>query len=212
MLDEALIAAIVHDYDLSNPTEYEAASEVLDRLSRDALAQDASGFNPSGIVGLDDGVPDGSSTNSSDQDRSDYHNETSSTGGSVSTDAGFIMPQLTSFNGKSDEDKKAQLRSIFSDLKEYDIDYALKKADGDFQTALDDLLNVQYLASTGQRAKGVDGFFKDAEPEQSPKKRKKKKGKGVRTDILDSSESHGSGQSAPETTTRKSAQSQQPRG
>lgn len=65
---------------------------------------------------------------------------------------------------------------MFDDLKEFDIHHSLKKANGDFQTALDDLLNIQYLQSTGQFTRGIDGFFQP--DETAPRKRgKKKKGK-----------------------------------
>ncbi|GAO13369.1 hypothetical protein UVI_02013790 [Ustilaginoidea virens] len=65
---------------------------------------------------------------------------------------------------------------MFAELKEYDVKYSLKKADGDLQTALDDLLNVQYLQATGQQVEGVDGFFiADSHTKPDKKKRKGKK-------------------------------------
>lgn len=81
------------------------------------------------------------------------------------------------------------LQNMFAELKPYDIEYALKKADGDFQVALDDLLNIQYLQSTGQQMKGVDGFFvadSATKPnKRKTKKKKKKNGKRVISSDLD---------------------------
>lgn len=109
------------------------------------------------------------------------------------------MPRLTSFNQDSEESKLAQLHNIFTELKEYDIKYALKKASGDFQTALDDLLNIQYLQSTGQQAKGIDGFFQPDE-EVGKKSRGKRKGKkasssnNIHIDVMKAIETSGSGE------------------
>lgn len=66
---------------------------------------------------------------------------------------------------------------MFSELKEYDVRHALKKANGDFQTALDDLLNVQFLQSTGQQQRGIDAFFEPEEASTTGKKKKKNKNK-----------------------------------
>ncbi|KAK0384719.1 hypothetical protein NLU13_7197 [Sarocladium strictum] len=194
LLDEALVTAIASDYDLKDPTQYEAATSVLQGLADDAAAEDATGFNPSGTLEFPE---DGNASDTSiSNPRSNAHNaDSSSAGGSASTDAGFTMPRLTSFNGKSEEDKALQLRSMFSELKPYDVEFALKKANGDFQTALDDLLNVQYLASTGQRAKGVDGFFEQdgAANTGKGKKRKNKKKAAMSPELSDG----GSSSSAP---------------
>jgi hypothetical protein len=81
---------------------------------------------------------------------------------------------LTIFNEDSEEDKVLQLRYMFSELKAYDIEHAMKKAKGDFQVALDDLLSVQYLTSTGQRPKGVDAFSKPESTSQMHKSKRKK--------------------------------------
>lgn len=86
------------------------------------------------------------------------------------------MPQLTSFNNETEQGKLNQLSSMFASLKVYDIQYALKKNHGDFQDALDDLLNLQYLQATGQQVKGIDGFFHE-DQDTSKKSKKKKKNK-----------------------------------
>ena len=185
LVDEALIAAIAHDYDLSDPSQHATATSILQNIADTAVAEEATGFNPSGTSQpQDEGLDDSTTDTSTSHERSNPHNaDSSSAGGSVSTDAGYTIPRLTSFNGKTEEDKCQQLRSMFSELKPYDVDYALKKANGDFQAALDDLLNVQYLASTGQRVKGVDGFF-EMDRSASPAKTKRKKGISANRDAL----------------------------
>lgn len=96
------------------------------------------------------------------------------------------MPTLTSFNGDSEETKFLNLRCMFGELKEYDVKHALRKANGDFQTALDDLLNVQYLQSTGQQTRGIDAFFRPEEAAPKGKKNQKKKAATTQLADLDS--------------------------
>ncbi|UNI18111.1 hypothetical protein JDV02_004401 [Purpureocillium takamizusanense] len=76
---------------------------------------------------------------------------------------------------------------MFADLKPYDVEYSLKKANGDVQTALDDLLNIQYLTSTGQQMKGIDGFFtpEDATASKGKRKKKGKKAPNPGSDLAD---------------------------
>ena len=162
LLDEALIVAIASDYNLADSASYAQAHTTLEGLASDVPSEEATGFNASGIT---DATPTTSGTSGVQ--------EPSST--DFSSSSGAEVPSLTSFDNNSDEDKESVLRGMFADLKEYDVRYALSKAGGDFQTALDDLLNVQYLASTGQQVKGIDGFF---EPSGSKKKKKRGKGSG----------------------------------
>lgn len=99
-------------------------------------------------------------------------NSTSSASTSDPTDATWIAPRVTSFNNDSIADKSLQLRAMFPEIKEFDVGYALKKCNNDFQSALEHLLNMQYLEETGQQTKGIDGFAQLEEP------RKQRKGKG----------------------------------
>jgi hypothetical protein len=185
LLDEALIVAIASDYNLKDPTAYRQAQSTLEDLAQSVPCEEASGFNPSGIPQAPDGEyagrgePTVASTSSASRQTSQAHatDQSSTDNSSCVPDSPAIVPRLTTFNKDSDEDKILVLQSMFADLKEFDIKYAVKKANGDFQTALDDLLNVQYLHSTGQQVKGVDAFF---EPETNKRKgKRKKKGKGL---------------------------------
>lgn len=182
LLDEALIITIASDYDLKSPSGYQGAEETLKGLSQDVVLEEATGFNPSGTSGAieePNGVlSDDASTSATSLSR--HHSrgqntESSSTDlSSTPADTTYSVPRLTSFNDDSEETKFLNLRSVFTELKEYDIKHSLKKANGDFQVALDDLLNIQYLQSTGQHARGIDAFF---QPDDSPPKGKKKKKK-----------------------------------
>jgi hypothetical protein len=185
LLDEPLIVAIAHDHDLYKDSEYDAAYTILQGLAQDVAVEEATGFNPSGLSALAEDPEDAgndavsAATDSVSQKTSHTHvTEPSSTGTSPVL-GGPSLPRLTTFNNDSEESKITQLRGLFPELKAYDIQYALKKANGDFQTALDDLLNVQYLQSTGQLTKGLDGFF---EPDEAPRAKKKgRKGKSKKS-------------------------------
>ncbi|CAM1505689.1 Fc.00g113260.m01.CDS01 [Cosmosporella sp. VM-42] len=191
LLDEALIVAIANDHDLQQDLEFDTARSTLEGLARDVASEEASGFNPSGIFGPPNEPNNGPSDDASATETSNSHqgsrsrdtDASSSDQASSTTESTYSMPQLTSFNGDSDESNIIQLQGIFTDLKEYDIKYSYKKANGDFQAALDDLLNVQYLKSTGQEMKGIDGFFKPDE-----EVRRKKKGKKSKTGRLSTSD------------------------
>ncbi|KAG6207665.1 hypothetical protein E4U35_000766 [Claviceps purpurea] len=192
LLDEALIVAIAGDFELKDPSAYARARSTLDDLAQSVPSEEVSGFNPSGLI-FD--AEEGTGHQNAHLDRLD-HVDTSTTSAShttsqvyatdkSSTDASSHVPdsprlalRLTSFNKDSEEDKILVLQSMFAELKPYDVSYALKKADGDFQMALDDLLNIQYLQSTGQQLKGVDGFFV-TESKAGKRKRKKKGDKKV---------------------------------
>ncbi|KAJ6785691.1 hypothetical protein PWT90_00984 [Aphanocladium album] len=161
---------------------YAAATEVLQSLSQDVLAEENSGFNPSGVLGCQDGesqdtkdTQTSTSATSISQHASAEQGTDSASSGSSSdpADATWEAPRVTSFNNDSVEDKSLQLRAMFPEIKEFDIKYALKKSNNDFQSALDHLLNMQYLEETGQQTKGIDGF---AQLEKST--RRKGKGKG----------------------------------
>lgn len=105
------------------------------------------------------------------------HTDSSAPDEPSSSDAAtWLAPQITLFNDDSEQGKLEQLRGMFPELKEYDVNYAFKKAKGDFQVALDDLLNIQYLQATGQQVKGLDGFFHPDSQATSKSKSKRRKG------------------------------------
>lgn len=179
-----MIVAIANDHDLQTSSEYEAAHIILRGLARDVTTEEASGFNPSGLSEAFEEADDGAKNDISTTETSNGHRasqtgdtDASSTGmTSATSDSAYLMPSLTSFDNESEESKILQLQGMFSELKEYDIKHCLKKASGDFQIALDELLNIQYLRSTGQQMKGVDGFFQPEDEPGAKRKHKKKTG------------------------------------
>lgn len=155
---------------------YDAAFDTLRDLSQSVPSEEATGFNPGGIPVLDeesDETKDESGTSSRE-----HVTEPSSTDASSSAAAEpqSDIPRLTSFDDESEESKILSLQSMFAELSAYDVSHSLNNAKGDFQAALDDLLNKQYLKSTGQELKGIDGFFQaDDAPLSKSRRRKKKK-------------------------------------
>ncbi|KAI0169069.1 hypothetical protein GGR52DRAFT_574293 [Hypoxylon sp. FL1284] len=197
LLDETTILSISSDYNLQDTQEFAAARQVLLTLSKDVEAEEATGFNPSGFVGhsvttdlsalnLDDEADDGEVTSSDVKSASDRTpmTERSITPSLVSSGSTRTAPRdapglihIGVFDGLSDEDKEQNLAQMFVELKPIDIKQALKKSKGDASLAMDELLSLQWLEHTGQRAKGIDGFFVDEDYVFGKKKKVKKKRK-----------------------------------
>lgn len=195
LLDEALIVAIASDHDLQKLSEFEAAKATLNGLSQNVPEEEASGFNPSGFLGfVDDSshdAKDSLSNTTKSGPETPSQKRTTSSSSTVSLNASDPMsptqsaPELTVFNNDSEDGKIQELQIMFPDLKRYDVAFALKKSNWDFQAALDDLLNVQYLQATGQQTKGIDGFFRDdVVPKAKGKGRKGKKCQAQNEDAL----------------------------
>lgn len=176
--------AIAGDYNLGDSAEYSAAEATLQSLAQSVPIDGATGFNPSGVPALPDGGSDGladeaTTTASLSRPASQTNATDFSSADSNTADFGPTPPRLTSLDGDSPESKALLLQSMFSGLKAFDIEYSLKKANGNLEAALDDLLNLEYLQSTGQQAKGVDAFFAaDDAPCSRSKRSKAKKGAG----------------------------------
>lgn len=183
LLDEALIIALLGDYDLNDPAQLEEARTTLKALAENVPAEEATGFNPSGTSGAFslDGLTDAKDSSSVSRDSTSHTKDSESSSATTSTHPlsdGFTSanpaPRIRSYEGKSEETQVAHLHEMFANLKVHDVKLAFKKAEGDFQTALENLLNLQYLESTGERQKGIDGFFY---PNGNGPAKKKRKGK-----------------------------------
>ncbi|KAI0839831.1 hypothetical protein F5Y06DRAFT_264727 [Hypoxylon sp. FL0890] len=201
LLDETTILSISSDYNLENPDEFAAARQVLETISKNVVAEEESGFNPSGL-GVD-GVADINSSNQADEAEAaagTTSSDAKSVSGFTATTENSLPPSFVSsgsskasshetpgllhvniFDDLSDSEKENQLAEMFVSLKRIDVKFALQKSNGDASLAMDELLNLQWLEQTGQRPKGVDGFYvsdDDNTPGKKKKKgRKKKKGK-----------------------------------
>ncbi|KAI1499475.1 hypothetical protein F5X99DRAFT_280066 [Biscogniauxia marginata] len=200
LLDEATILSISSDYDLTDAQEFAAARQVLLTISKDVEAEEATGFNPSGL-GIDDLVDinpsnQGASVTSGHAAESDLKSNdglTITTESSRSKSLASAVSSKTSsqgnpdtihvgvFDGLDDEEKEGQLSAMFVSLKPIDIKLALQKYKGDASLAIDELLNLQWLEQTGQRPKGIDGFYVSDDDVPSKKKKGRKKKKKVAT-------------------------------
>ncbi|KAI0441898.1 hypothetical protein F4803DRAFT_551695 [Xylaria telfairii] len=178
LLDEATILSIAGDYKLHKPEEFAAAREVLLAISENVEAEEATGFNPSGFGGHDsvgisnshDGAgSEAPSAREGDLKSNDGLTTTSETSHSRSAWSGsssIASPKeipgilhVSVLEGLTMEEKEHQLAAMFISLKPIDIKLTLQKTKGDADLAMDELLNLQWLEQTGQRPKGVDGFY-----------------------------------------------------
>ncbi|CAG9936680.1 unnamed protein product [Clonostachys rosea f. rosea IK726] len=185
LLDEPLIVAIATDHDLTTPEGYQTAKEILSGLSQSAVFEEATGFNATGVSNIPQNAsfdPDDdestSATVTSTSNRVPKSLGSASEGTEISSSSAepsSAMPSLTKFSNDSDETKFSNLRGMFTELKEIDIKSAMKKANGDLQVALDILLNIQFLEATGQREKGIDGFFQPDDVDTTTNTKSKKK-------------------------------------
>ncbi|TRX94359.1 hypothetical protein FHL15_004826 [Xylaria flabelliformis] len=163
---------------LIKPEEFAAAREVLLAISENVEAEEATGFNPSGFGGHDmvgisnshDGAgSEAISTREGDLKSNDGLTSTSETSrsrsvwsGSSSMASAKEIPgilHVSVLDGLTNEEKERRLASMFVSLKPIDIKLTLQKTKGDADLAMDELLNLQWLEQTGQRPKGVDGFY-----------------------------------------------------
>ncbi|KAI0421626.1 hypothetical protein F5X98DRAFT_328920 [Xylaria grammica] len=211
VLDQATILSISGDYDLSKPEEFAAARKVLLAISADVPAEEATGFNPSGFSGADfaglsltgegagpEGVP-GIEGDLKSNDELTTTTETSHSHGrdglsssssqtSVRETPGVIHVSI--LDNLTNEEKVSQLSTMFVSLKPIDVKLALQKARGDADLAIDELLNLQWLEQTGQRLKGVDGFYvsDDNAPPKVNRKERRKKNKAAKSAALKSAD------------------------
>ncbi|KAF4122110.1 Smr domain [Geosmithia morbida] len=200
LLDDTVVVAIAGDYDLDTFFGYKAAEDTLKDLSQNVVFEEATGFDPSGHgydgaeeemdPSRDDDLSTSTTSASRQASRARRTTVSSSTDtSSTPADSASAVPRLTTFNDYSDKFKFVILWDMFSELKEYDVKHALKKANGDFQSALDDLLNIQFLQSTGQQQRGIDAFFQPDDTTAGPAKGKKKKSKKGKRPISNTPES-----------------------
>ncbi|KAF6811031.1 smr domain-containing protein [Colletotrichum sojae] len=196
LLDPTLVIAIASDLDLSDNDQVEAVRGMLQSLAQDVLAEEATGFNASGVpdaVSSNDASTDNTRDSSTNISEGFHARDCDSAGTGLTSppppdEAEYDVPRIETFDGDSEQEKLAQLREMFSDLKPHDVSFALKKAQGDFQAALETLLNIQYLESIGERPKGIDGFFQPEKPVGKKGKGKKRK-KAILSDVSSSSSS-----------------------
>ncbi|KAF2452865.1 hypothetical protein BDY21DRAFT_417501 [Lineolata rhizophorae] len=197
-LEEALFYAIVSDYDLGKPEQIQQARDQLDIIKAHALVeQEDALFDPSGSSGqiaasdVNNSFSlerTGSSGKSARQSSSEETGVTSLSGNLIDLRInGSNTSSEIDFRGAADStesedlpiaDKEALLVSMFPDEPPSKISFILKKCDGKYSRALDELLNLQLVLelerSGAQEAvsKGIDAF---AEEFVQPRGRKSKR-------------------------------------
>jgi hypothetical protein len=172
-LDEAIILSILLDY----PGDLIGARNVLAQIAENVFVEQASGFDPSGQSGEADHAGDG--------DTETVASATDSLG--ITTQASSEPPAERSrapawtsetrpvINNGVAEAAIAALRGVFPSLKDIDITQAIRDAEGDLDRAVEQLQNLQFLEESGERPKGVDGFFREAEEASTGKSRRGEK-------------------------------------
>ncbi|KAK3316061.1 hypothetical protein B0H66DRAFT_276154 [Apodospora peruviana] len=156
VLDETLIISLANDWNIQ--TQYDELRSILLGLAETAAAEEATGFDPSGLSGENVRTPDEIAANSESSPTTD--NTT------VVSDSGYMSDpnQPASFSDNqanlTDEDKIEGLRLIFGlSFKDHTLKLILKKAGGDLGRAFDELINRQALLDAGDLPKSVDGFY-----------------------------------------------------
>lgn len=159
-------------------------------------AEEATGFNPSGFSGddlagissLNEGASGAQPPVEGDLKSNDGFTTTTDSSHTQSLMSGSSKTSTQDSPGPihvdildhlGDEEKVRQLSAMFVSLKEINIKLVLQKAKGDANLAMDELLNQQWLESTGQRPKGVDGFYVSDEEILRKKKQSRKRAKKV---------------------------------
>ena len=187
-LDSALLSAIVSDYDLASEDGLTAARATLDMLKESALIEEAAEFDPSGTGGY--AQPEAALP--SDHDEAHTETGASQSRGSPGTDATSLSNGLSSLDleerekiasqigerdlGKiedldalDEEVKIMLLRELFGDhASRYSIQHTLRKCNGKWNAAMEELLNHVYFGEAEDsedggklRTKGVEGFSED---------------------------------------------------
>lgn len=203
-LDPALLSAIVSDFDLNVESNVQEARAILEPLKESALVEEAAGFDASGTGGARDGEllnatrPDscpGTSTSlSRETDLTSLSNDVSSidlqSEGSSTPIHGDIAEDL---ENADEETKIVRLEAVLQDrVSRQKIQYTLRKCNGKWHAAFDELLNHIWLdeaenSEDGSRiaAKGIDAFSE----ENIAKRGRKKKTKANKVRYLDETRS-----------------------
>lgn len=144
------------DYDLGLAESYEGVRSQLSQLAESAQAEEATGFDPSGLghlsdsdlgaFGGDDVTPESQLSTECPTSVSDFSD-------------GFDTPCFTYQTELSEEDKIANLRMIFGNFPDHTLKFELKGAGGNLEKAFEALLTRQYLEENGELPKGVDAFY-----------------------------------------------------
>ncbi|KAF7191311.1 Smr domain-containing protein [Pseudocercospora fuligena] len=196
-LDTALLSAILSDYDLGKETDVRSAREALDPLKESALLEEQLGFDPSGTGAQDHGADLARRPESCPETSENLSRETDLT--SLSTDLSSLDLDRRSEGGsilgdndiareleKQDNETKIQLLEQIVDgrVSQSQIAFTLKKCNGGFERALDELLNHVHFGGSGENgtkilAKGIDAFSEENTVRRGRKGKARKKAPGA---------------------------------
>ncbi|KAK0629210.1 hypothetical protein B0T17DRAFT_489012, partial [Bombardia bombarda] len=191
-LDETVILAIAYDRNIQ--TDYDVIRYDLTQLAESAKAEEATGFDPSGLSSsahfegrfLDDDVAPGSGIGSGNgMSLSDLDLTENGTTVSDGSGSSFFEQPPQKFTEQADMgelEKIDALRQIFPNFGDHTFKIYLQRNKGDLDRTFDELLNRQHLMELGELPKGVDGFFVGPDDEsRRPSKGKKRKAKANRS-------------------------------
>jgi len=208
-LDSALLSAIVSDYDLASEDGLASARATLEMLKESALIEEAAEFDPSGTGGyaqpeaalLFDHDEGAHTENGASQSHSSPGTDATSLSNGLSSldleERGKIASQIGAQDvGKLedldalDEDVKVMLlQELFGEhASRYSIQHTLRKCNGKWNAAMEELLNHVYFGEAEDsedggklRTKGVEGFSED----KIVKRGRKTKAKGQKLRALE---------------------------
>ncbi|EME48402.1 hypothetical protein DOTSEDRAFT_76059 [Dothistroma septosporum NZE10] len=192
-IDPALLSAIVSDFDLSLESNVQQARAILDSLKESALVEEAAGFDAFGTGARDEGLIHATRPESCPGARTSLSRETDLT--SLTNDVSSIDihsqdgDSSTPINGDIAEDlenadeetKIVRLEAVLQDrVSRQKIQYTLRKCNGRWHAAFDELLNHVWLddaenSEDGSRiaTKGIDAFSEDNVAKRGRKKKTK---------------------------------------
>ena len=197
-IDTSLFFALSLDYDLQEDGQYEQLRELLENLKQSAVTEEHSTFDPSGSSHIQDELA--ISRDSSDLAQSWHGDLDSNSGDTEGTDITNLSNALkesslgsrsaeaadlsTRANASSPADNARILKDMFPDVKDFDMDFVLKKVHNDFDKAIEELLTQAFIdeehIAGGEYIprKGIEGF---SDPVNGTRR---KKGKGRKTRLL----------------------------
>ncbi|KAE9380274.1 hypothetical protein N431DRAFT_394961 [Stipitochalara longipes BDJ] len=202
-LDSSAVLAILSDYNLANPSELDAARQLLSALSSEIATEEATDFDPSGASGTflltDDLGSSRDDESASAQSHQAWKSQTDGTslsqelsaldleglefsdnGGAISREESPEKAFSSDLDSLDDQDKETALIAIFPSLKPFDVKWTLKKCKGDAGLAIDELMTQSFLEESGSRHRGIEAFYDDGLPSR-PRKVKGKKRRGRTT-------------------------------
>ncbi|CAK4031192.1 Smr domain-containing [Lecanosticta acicola] len=193
-LDPALLSAILSDFDLSSTHDVEQARATLDPLKESAFLEEAAGFDAAGTGAQDESLGHGSKAESCpgtsvslsrETDLTSLSNGLSSLELDQDLDDGSHTPGTISTAEDIetlDEDTKIQmlLDVTHGRVTRYSAKHTLRKCNGKWHAALDELLNHVFFDEAGQgneehkvSAKGIDAFSEENVAKRGRKRKHK---------------------------------------